>query len=168
MKKHRIKIDGDIGKSDCGITFSKTKQGMTGTEKTEIVISSIQSLSTIIDGIKDLSKEKELTKRKKLEFETDIKKLDNELEEILSKERIQLTKIHSEFELNYKQLENESEKNKLQAKIIEKMLDMIERLNNRVDDYERKFGIAHETVIALDNKLHELSMNLTSQLQLQS
>jgi len=167
MNKDRIKLDSNIGKINNGITFNKTKQGMTGTEKTEIVINSIQSLSTIINGIKDLSKEKEITKRKKLEYKTDIKKLDNELEQILSEERIQLQKIHSEFELNYKQLENESEKNKLQAKIIEKMLDMIERLNNKVDDYERTFGVAHERVIALDNKLHELSMNLTSQLQLQ-
>ena len=167
MGKDRIKLDDKIDNGDGSITFNKTKLKMSGIEKTEIIINSIKSLSTIINGIQDLSKEKEITKRKEFEYKIDIKKLDNTLEQILSEERIQLEKIHSEFELNFKQLENESEKNKLQAKIIEKVLDRIEHLNNKVGDCERTYGAGNEIVITLDNQLHELSMNLTSQLQLQ-
>lgn len=96
-----------------------------------------------------------------------MKKLDNELEGILSDERVKLETIKKEFELNYKQLEEESKKIILQARVIERMLDSIDNLSNRLSVYEQTYGADNHLVMRIDSQLHELSMNLISQLRLQ-
>ncbi len=168
MSIKKIKLGGKVaGLGEAALSFNRTINTLSGNEKTEIVVNGIQSLTAIIDGIKDLSKEKEITKRKGLEHEEEMKKLDNELEGVLSNERIKLETIRSEFELNYKQLENESELNRLQARIIEKILDRIDNLSDKFSVYEQAYGVDNPQVMRIDDQLHELSMSLTNQLRLQ-
>lgn len=168
MSLNKIKLGVGVPKiGEANVSFNRTVHTLSGTEKTEIVVNGIQSLTAIIDGIKELSKEKEITKRKGLEHEEEMKKLDNELEGVLSNERIKLETIRAEFELNYKQLENESELNRLQARIIEKILDRIDNLSDKFRIYEQEYGVNNPHVMRIDDQLHELSMNLTNQLRLQ-
>ena len=168
MSLKKINLGVGVPKlGEANVSFNRTVHTLSGTEKTEIAVNGIQSLISIIDGIKELSKEREITKRKGLEHEEEMKRLDNDLERILSDERIKLMTINSEFELNYKQLENESELNKLQARIIEKILDRIDSLGSKFSVYEQAYGVDNPEVMRIDDKLHELSMNLTNQLRLQ-
>lgn len=168
MSIKKIKLGGKVtGLGEAALSFNRTINTLSGNEKTEIVVNGIQSLTAIIDGIKELSKEKEITKRKALEHEEEMKKLDNELEGVLSNERIKLETIKSEFELNYKQLENESELNRLQVRIIEKILDRIDSLSDKFSVYEQAYGVDNPQVMRIDDQLHELNMSLTNQLRLQ-
>jgi Skp family chaperone for outer membrane proteins len=168
MSLKKIKLGVDVSKlGGANVSFNRTVHTLSGTEKTEIAVNGIQSLIAIIDGITELSKEREITKRKGLEHEEEMKRLDNDLEAILSDERVKLEIIKSEFELNYKQLENESESNRLQARIIEKILDRIDNLSDKFSVYEQAYGVDNPQVIRIDDKLHELSMSLTNQLRLQ-
>ena len=167
MGKNKIKLGGNIGNKGGGaFEFSTHSKKLSGEDKTNIAINGVQSLIAIIDGVLSLEKEKEQTKRLKIEQREKLKKLDNELETVLSQERIEIKKIQKEFELNYKQLENSAEKVRLQARIIEKLLDRVGSLELKVGSMEEKYGIDNPIVITLSNQLHEQSLNLTNQLQL--
>lgn len=168
MGKNKIKLGGNIGNKGGGsFEFSTHSKKISGEEKTNIVINGVESLKAVIDGVLSLVKEKENTKKIQIEQNTNMKKLDNELESILSQERIELEKIDKEYKLNYKQLENESEKNRLQAQIIQMMLTRISNLELKVNHLEETYGFDNELVLKLSDQLHQESMNLTNQLQLQ-
>lgn len=167
MAKNRIKLGGGYGPIKLNGESEIVEKKLSGDNKTNIAICGVQSLTAVIDGILSLVREKENTKRIQIEQNVQIKKLDNELEAVLSQERVEIEKIQKEFELNFKQLENTSELNRLQARIIEKLLDRVGNLELKVETMENKYGFDNPVVITLSNQLHEQNINLTNQLKLQ-
>ena len=168
MSFEKIKLGVGVSKfGEANLSFNRTVHTLSGTEKTEIVVNGIQSLTAIIDGIKELSKERNITKRKTLEHEEVMKKIDTDHEKEMKKLDNELQQINKEFELNYKQLEDSAQLIKEQAHIIKTLLYIIDRLINRIYDYEQQYGFDNQRAIIPDNQLHELSISLTSQLRLQ-
>lgn len=174
MKKNRFNYGENSQKQEHRFGGKSTKQKasgkskMSGEEKFKLVTESINSLSNAFNSFAEFAKEKEITKRKKIEQGERIKELDNDLEKTLSAERIEIEKIQSDFKLNYKTLENESEHNQLQARVIEKILDRVDNLTVNVSKYENEYGFDHPIVVDYSNKLHEQSITLTNLLKLNS
>ena len=139
---------------------------MSADEKFKLVNETLTAVSKAFESGFNYGKEKQNTKRVKIEQVENIKKLNNENEKVLSGERIKIAEIESEYKLNYKTLENENEQNKLNTMVILKVLDIVDNLTNRINENERKYSFDHPEVIDLSNKLHEQSINLTNLLNL--
>lgn len=179
MGKNRIKLDGNsegsFGKGPLsgkiqlggGLEIKKTERLFSGEEKTNMIISGLNSLVLIVDGFTSWQKEKEQTKRILSDNSIKMNDSKNDLKKALAEAKTRNLQIQKEFELNYKKLENEAELNRWKAEIIKEMLITIRELRSRSSEYENQYGVSDEKSIQLSNQLHELSMNLTNQLQLQ-